>query len=804
MEWYVAENPLFSGEGEIALLQRVCQTESDSLPEALDAGFVGGLGIAPGPGGYLENGRGFRLFRFKEVPTGEALDSLLGRLHKAASIYDPSLQAIIFAGDISKSTASSKLQVFADIPGRVKDTSACGKMAVSVSEDADCDVRCRVSEVDIPGRRTVTVRVEAVSPGLPRKIMGTVVSSVSTRMDDIVALAVEKTLMQAFEDESVPVSSVKAGADKSHPEGESDRYCIEVVTVPEYAGEAVSVIGRLLGMLGRDGLPLHGFEWMSDIVMNRYAMESLAPSSNTSLVDRCSMASLRGSDLSSTRARLEYFNSRDIADSVRLRNFNRFARSLFGDDDNMTVAIAGATASLDADSLLASFRSSLGCGPDLGLCRVNPSDTLSFVTPSRKKMKAKEKPEPVLGGTIWTFRNGTRVLYKRLPRSGRISYSYVFRTGAASVPGLKDGEAPYLEDMFRICSFGSLPGPAFFNLLESNGITMRCRVSLSDVRIEGSAPAGRIHLLMKALAAATSPTAPSGKAVDWWLSCRQAEETDSLSLALKNAQGRLHPGCPWSLERIPDKLDGSLAAKAMTLFNSSFSRSDDAMLVILGEQPEPQVLKYLKSYMGFFSTGGNRLPAANFNVKTLSGEAFTSGQGPEGSAVLSLSCPHILNIDNFAEVAVAREILKRRIAAATAGSGYCPEVRMEFSKFPSESVNLSVILRRSAIEGLPGVDGRLGQTEVARLVDDVLDNLASEGVGAEELAGVRGALSTEAVAARKDSRHLLEMAAARLVWMKDLVSRYPEAVKAVTKQSVDDLFGMLDNCGRVVYISENK
>lgn len=793
MEWYVAENPRFAKEGEVALLHRACQTPVDSLPSWEAAVAAGRSGIAPESYGYVETDGNYTMYRFKGVQVGAPLDSLLAGIRLAASSCDPSRQAVIFAGDVRKSDMVAKLQMFADLEIPAAGTS---ESVSPVPEDSR-----GVRVIETGGRKSVTVSVGLPFPGLSRDLMGTVVSAVSARMDDIFLLMVEKTLLQCYEENAVPVSSVRVFSEKSTVEGGLDRFRIETVTAPEYAGKAAELTGRLLGGLRRDGLPVHSFGWMSDAVMFRYAADAVSPVSNTSLVDRCRMASLRGASLSGTAGKLDYFNSRAVEDSVRLRHFNRFVRGLADKGKSLSLCVSGAAVPLSPDSLFTLVSGTDGAAVDY--CRVNPSDTLSFVSPSRKKMKVSEKPEPLLGGVMWSFGNGTRVLYRRMPETGRISYSYIFRTGAASIAGIRDGEAPYIEDMFSLCRFGALSGRAFLNLLESNGITMRCRVSLSAVTLEGTAPAGKIQLLMKALAAATSPEPPSRGTFEWWLSCRRTDETDSLALALKNVEKRLHPGTVWSMERLPDGLDGSLAEKAYSLFSSCFSRSEDALLVLLAEQPEPQVLKYLRRYMACFRTGGRRLSAAGFTDRTLSGRLDTGGPGPEGSAIVSLSLQQPLNIDNYVEVAVARRILERRIAAATAGSGYYPDVRMTFSCVPADAVNLSVILRRASLSGLPGVRERLEPDDAATLVVDVLGRLASAGVGHDEFAAVRDALAAGAVVAKRDNGYLLEMAAARFVDRKDLVSRYPAALKGVTESRVDDLFKKLDGCGRVVYISDN-
>ncbi len=95
----------------------------------------------------------------------------------------------------------------------------------------------------------------------------------------------------------------------------------------------------------------------------------------------------------------------------------------------------------------------------------------------KNKVKMKSvSPEPVSGGEMWTFSNGMKVIYKKMPTSGRFSYSFMIKGGFSTVRDLRRGEGAFFSDMFGLCNIAGMSRKRFRQAPQSqrSGDELRC------------------------------------------------------------------------------------------------------------------------------------------------------------------------------------------------------------------------------------------------------------------------------------------------------------------------------------------
>ena len=107
---------------------------------------------------------------------------------------------------------------------------------------------------------------------------------------------------------------------------------------------------------------------------------------------------------------------------------------------------------MDSDHLRQLFTSSWNETGQAGhLVCVQPVDSMPLPG-SVEKIKVKSiRSEHLTRGSVWTFANGFRVVYKRQDTGRRMYYSLAMNGGFGNIRNLSAGEGAYMTDYLNLC-----------------------------------------------------------------------------------------------------------------------------------------------------------------------------------------------------------------------------------------------------------------------------------------------------------------------------------------------------------------
>ena len=721
----LATNNAVKGSAEVLLLQRVCQrVDRVEFPDV-------------------------------RVYKGAAeIDSLLSRIFRiiAASVeddpdnYGTDNQYIVISGDIKA----------ADIVARMEKYAA--PIGASRSRCALPDYRWEgpyapvIGQQSLPGD-AVLLSMECRRRRTPDRLMPTAVPVVSMRMDGILEILLRKSISSSMERCGIPCADLSFQRHRAWNGYGDEIYRISFKTASEDASRARQVAGSVIAAMLEDGIPAPSYDSACSEVMSELHSAVNYPISNRSNALRLASHLLYGAPLASPEDVYGFFAGKELADSVQIRSFNRYVGELF-------------RGYVPPDSLCAEAR----------MVCTNKRDTLNFPQPSRKKARVERvSTDPVTGGTLWSFENGMRVIYRQMPTHGRLSYSMVFNCGASDIPGAGAGESAFYSELFHSASVGVHSGSDFRKLHESCGISMDCNVGLYDMALSGTASSGELSLLLKTLLQALNARRFSASAAAYTLDC------SALSLnAEDECFGRLytslHPGYLYPDRRMRSGLGPGLALNAERLFEKAFSSCDDGVLVLVGDRPAEDVLKLLRRHILSFRTSGRLKKARSVPFTTISGSRSFSAEGERG-IYMELSAAMDYTADNYFAARVLGEALRELL------SGCAAKVEVSLNPRPSEHIDLRISAR-----------GDVREEELLSAL-----RLLSEG-DKESYKGLkdwRVVCANREAALRRYPEYWLRAARTRFTDSKDIATKSEAKISAVSAEKLMQLSKALLSGGRV-------
>lgn len=724
----VADNT-FKGSADVVLLQRVCQSSEQiayrDLPLHRGAAVLDSLFV--------------RIFHI----IGDSIE-------EDPEIYGTDNQYIVVAGDVKASDVVARLEKYSAKVPKSRSSDECKPYR-------PCPFSLPVMKTESLGDGRAVLKLSKVKPRMRRELMGTAVPIVAMNQDLVAEVILKKSLETSFERLGIPFADLKYEVVRSWMTF-GDESCSLSVTVPEAeSSRAADVIRSLLGDLTIRDLGLNAFVSARDEVWSRAFQEMSRPMSHSAQTQRCISHILHGTPLNSNRSGYEFYASRQLADTVLLRSMRRYMEENFRLANPLGISVDGAR-----------------------IHTSNRRDTLTFPEASKKKAKvAKTSTDFVSGGTFWTFKNGMKVVYKRMKTEGALHYAMVFGCGMADIADAPAGESAFYGDMLFSASVGSRRGRDFLRLCESCGIFMDCRVGLNDMELYGSVKTSDLNLLMRSLLALTTDRTPDPKAAAYAVECLRLglDPEERVGMMLYE---RLHPGYRYAPFRSETGLTSTMADNAEKLFRKAFSRADDGLLVLVGDRKEEEVLKVLKRYMDSFAVSGTRKRLTQLTLNSIDGTVTVEESG-DHSMSLEVSVPLAFTADNFYAASVLEEGLNDILEGMAAKADLTLNVR------PNEHLDLKISSR----------------SDVSREdLMSALEIIAEDGVQAAALKDWKAAVKNRLSYERTRPEYWVEAVRMRHMEAKDISTKGLEKVDAVSADRVKMIARALLEGGCVVYITK--
>ena len=791
--YYMVPNSKEKGYAEIAVIRRD-ESASDISRESLKADFFSRMSIAPGPEGYMTDNDGSTIFRYRRVPlyNQHILDSTL--LYTFAQMAaSRAEQAIIVAGDIDPVEFKKKMDIFSLIVPRIL-----------VQEAHEPDYVWEPSPAPyvivntVPGKKDVEISVTYASARIPQALMNTpqtlVTNILSREYQTILGHRLERNLREA----GIPFGEIRFGAVKSSDTGGDERYSVTVRTSARYSDAAMRTMSSTIGELDAFGASVKEFSDANRTIQPWYLRKSAERPSPEEDVDMCIANFLFGAPLSPISEEAALFSRKNVPDSIRAGHFNLFSAALAEQLTNLSLVYTAGADSLDKDEALFYYNlaylygSIASSGKDYSW---NSADTLGLETSAPKIRIKSEKAEPVTGGKLWTFSNGMRVAFKRLPGSGMFSYSMVLSGGLSSIPDIVPGEGGYISDMIGLFDAGGLTASGFRDVLSASGISMKADVGVFSMSLSGDAPASQLSLLLKALGALSSDRNLNRGEFDAYMR-NQALVPVSVE---DNALLQLNSGFTAAASKRKGALTQDTARKADKYFEGRLSRMNDGILLIAGDLDELLVKKLLLKHLGAFAAERGSIARPAVDLRPIVGTRTVQGDGAPGIYVL-MDTDYAVTSQSYYTAYIAAEALRHSLVRHLIYYGYTADVQASITVQPHERVRMFISCKPASPSGLPANTVQDKERALSAVRAAIRDAYLKR-VDANDLKAWKALCLSSVKASFTTAPGVIDALEARYAFGKD-ISRYEESFAAITVDSLMNMLQALATGGRIEYIAD--
>ena len=814
ISYYLVTNNSSKGYANFALVQKGALSpvaaarnlaDLPHFPGKAPYKFLASKGIGYNRNGYAECRDGATIYGFENVPTFDpaALDSTLLLIFDIASTYGAE-QAIVVSGEYNLAVMKDRLHILSLTIPKLQPAPVAFKYIWKPVEDPVLVQRANGCA------NAASLTIDYAAPRTPGSKMNTpqvLVTDIFAReLGYLLCKRVERGFMMA----GIPLADVGYSYLDSSLSDSDEHHVLRIVTDASQIHAAVAKVAEILSDIDSHGAAADEFKDAKDRIMTEAGVQARRTDiSNREYVRRCVSSYLLGSNLASYSSVGDFLIGRKIAPERELALFNSFASAVLDPRKALTIELE--TPSGDVPGVLEAFdstwRASAAMPRGEFSYHVHYGDTLTLLRPRGHKVKiTSATKEPVTGGSVWTFSNGMKVIFKKAGSKGEFHYALMLKGGYADVPGLGYGESAFVEDMLRLYNIGGMNYLDFRNMLEANGIIFDSKVSLADMRISGRAPVDKTHLLFKALVSLMRDRSINPSAMPYY---RSAE-------ALRQECGRLSPGavsavmdsimCPgyqYPETKNVAYLRDDLPERVDMYVTRQFSKANDGVLVIVGQFDELELQRILTRYLGAFMTSNSF--AVRPKVKYIPGSGtstyFVDAPSPDMQEVnVSLAVLKPYTMDSYIAFRAAVAAIRKEIIANMADIGMEAEVRPSMQLFPENRMVVYISCRPCGHDGLPEGVAPGDSFSGLAAVRNALSEVASRSISATDLAGYKQMVSNSIVTENKMPEYMIQSVLLRNSEGKDFVSNYKEHVANVTAADVMEIIKDLCGGSRVEYV----
>lgn len=796
ISYYLVTNPSMKGAADFALVRKdfsdtlVARKELTSLPhfnKTIPYKFLSRKGIGCGKEGFITYRDASTVFRFNSVPMFDqaASDTTLLMLFDLIAAQ-PRQHAIVVAGDINPAAILEKMRVFVMMvpfrnPGYKKPGYAwkpAGATEYSYNPGGASSVT-----VDFRSARTPDEQLNTIQPFLSQLFALELKEVVSERIQDLLRTR------------GIPATGIEVDYQGSDASLGDERFLVRVSAPEAQLLPASMALASVLSGTASKPVGTEEFKAARETVLSGLR----EPVTNAEYVNQCISAYMAGSDLASRDSKLQYFTSRNMPVETELKLFNSYASALLKTPDSVTWS--GKIGDYDEWTYPMMFKSTWNgismVEKPVYAWRVSSSDTLGFAS-GKGKLKIKSTSlEPVSRGEMWSFSNGMTVIYKRRDTKGMFSYALMVKGGYSTIRELQRGEGAFFSEMMFLDRIAGMRGSDFSKVLKTNGVEMKVEVSPADMRISGSAPCGKLKLVLKAMLSIANDRNTDPEAFDAY----RRQELARLKPAVLDSL--MYPDYSYSEVKTPSGLVEQTQSDAAEYFSRQFVKVNDGVLVLVGSFPSDVVQKILVKHLGGFRVSRSYTNRPNVSYKLRTGTLSFSKEGPVPQISIALACSRPFTTEHFMAFKIAGLALKRRLTGAMAEHGFAAEMNDRFSIYPLETGEIIFHCSPVLDAGLP--DGvRSDELEALAVARRVVEDVLSKPVSEAELNACKALLKNVYEADLSDPDKYVEAILMRYSYGKDVITNYADRIGSVTAGHVAGTFKALSEGMRIEYVVKKK
>ena len=420
------------------------------------------------------------------------------------------------------------------------------------------------------------------------------------------------------------------------------------------------------------------------------------------------------------------------------------------------------------------------------------SDTLVLPAPSVKVKVQGSRKDVFSGGTMWTFSNGFKVIYKKMPTNRRLYYSMSLNGGYGNIENLERGEGAYMSDYLDHSWIAGMKGAGFKDVLNLSGMTMNVKVGLLNTSLYGHVDDRNAGLLLKSLLAVANESRQDTSAVGYYSRCESIRRPMlAESDVREKLDGLLCPEYKYSPFKTSQGVQKETFAKAQTLFSSLTSKMNDGILVIVGDMDEGDLKKLLQVYVGGFRVRNVASRRPSIQYHPVSGWSSYDVDGKEDAAYVIITTPLSMTAANHFATEIAYRLFECRVRMLSEEKGYDAKVFCSRGIYPDERFSIMVKL-----------SGKCSSADVDQL-RDILSDYRS-GVPVQELDACKAYLKNAYSLHMQSPEYWLRVIPLRYLEGKDFTTGYDAKIDAVTVEMLQHVFEALNNGAGIEYVITKK
>jgi len=761
--------------------------------------FLASHGAGAGERGYISRSGASAVFRFEglHVTDPGVRDSTLLLLMDLSLATPGGSHAFVLAGDLEPATVRRELELLS----LVLPSGSPQAFTDSYQWQPAPTARFR----RLPGGAFASVEVQYRLPRVPKEVLNTVQPYVSSLYAHSLGLILYRRLRTACLSEHIPYGHIDYHFRSTGESDGDELFSLRVTTDEPNVDRVVELLGRTLSAVDRRGVLEAEFADTKDEIQALVRRQGAHQMSNAALTQQCISSVLYGTDLASAPEVATFLTTRDIAPEKETALFNTYASALLDSAANLTLLVSGGS---DPDPL-DRFRQGWSRRDNYVYSYVkNKSDSRNLsVTPVKTKVR-KTATDPISGGEMWFFANGTRVVFKHTDSEfGRFHYGWVLRGGYPEVPGLSDGEGPFVGDMLRLNYVGSMKGIDFFNMLHANGITMDPAVSMQDLRLSGEAPSSELELVLRSLLEVALCRKPDASAYETYRENQRIQIAADAEDPATTMWNTLYPGYRYRGWKEAIALeDDSLAVKADRYFTESFSRHAEGILVLVGDLESSRTQRLLSSWLGALpATPEAPLRPVSIDYQPRSGALtlYRQASAPEeAECSLLAEIPLLYTAANVRILQMTGLWLSDCLDELLTESGLHASVETGFTGYPEGRAHILIRAKSLPAASLPSGINPVDPAEARQVLRRALAYAAKAPMAAGRLETYKRQVGQQVEASLAQGASLVDAVMTRCGEGKDMISRYKQYIGAVTAQDIQNLIGALAEGARVEYVRE--
>lgn len=833
MTYYLSNNPSTKGKADFALVQKTGRLttgdSADSYPAELARNtldyvprlggrspqdFMTDHGAAAGRNGFVEVTDDATIFRFPGIRLSDGKDMIDSTLLVVMDMtervtwteddyfkkwYVPSDQAIIVSGDIDVNSVAEKLRMLSYMTP--KGESSERKEHVWSSLDKPEIIS---GEASADGLSCVSLAWRSARP--PRNLMNTVQPvTFEMTMHSLGEIACMR-LRKLLKDRNIPVADVAYEYIDASATPYDEELAVKAVVGADDSQAALLAIAEVMASLDGAGVSVSEYRTArSRFVDNLRDLSSDPLKSNEECVDRCISAFMYNSSSGSHKEKLKYHESRILPDTTATRLFNDIIAALLDGSKDLVVRCPETEEGFL--SRMDSVWTANAASDLVKSAAPNLRDTVSFPGPGPKIKVKSAKKDHLSGGTVWTFSNGFKVVYRNMPSENRLYYTLALNGGYGSIPDLSSGEGAFLPDYLDLCFIAGLKASDFKSILASEGMTMNATVNLSNTLVRGYVPENRASLLMKSLLALACDRRPDEAAFSYYLKSNDLalrHQAGSEQARMTAIDSIMCPGYIYSAYKAPGKLTPAFAAKAERFYSGQFAKMNDGVLVIVGDLDEDVLKKTLLEYVGAFPVMDAAFRRPVVRYQPVSGWSTYTVEGAANSVDVVMSARMPVTAANHASASVAAMILEQRLTERMSSAGLHAKVSYNCRIYPEERLNLIVSVTEAPVSGFAAGTQELGSIDALGVLRSALSGISGMEMDEGRLSACKASLKNAVSMQMKSPLYWTDAMTLRHLDGKDLTTGYVSRIDAVKASDVKSVLELLEDGSKVEYVIKGK